>query len=40
MPVNFGQEEQFPNGLGKDKHLDSLHGASDRHLVQELPGIS
>jgi hypothetical protein len=35
-PVNFGQEELVPNGLGKDKYVDNLHGAAERDPVQEL----
>jgi hypothetical protein len=35
-PVNFGQEELFPNGLGEDKYVDSLHGPAARDPVQEL----
>jgi hypothetical protein len=35
-PVNFGQEELFPKGLGEDKYVDSLHGPADRDPVQEL----
>jgi hypothetical protein len=35
-PVNFGQEELVPKGLGEDKYVDSLHGAADRDPVQEL----
>jgi hypothetical protein len=35
-PVNFGQEELVPKGLGEDKYVESLHGAADRDPVQEL----
>ena len=35
-PVNFGQEELVPKGLGEDKYVDSLHGAADHDPVQEL----
>jgi len=36
IPVNFGQEELVPKGLGEDKYVDNLHGAADRDPVQEL----
>jgi hypothetical protein len=35
-PVNFGQDELVPKGLGEDKYVDDLHGAADRDPVQEL----
>jgi hypothetical protein len=35
-PVNFGQDELFPKGLGEDKYVDNLHGAADRDPVLEL----
>src|ERR1700739_3502817 len=35
-PVNFGQDELFPKGLGEDKYVNNLHGAADRDPVQEL----
>jgi hypothetical protein len=35
-PVNFGQDELFPKGLGEDKYVDNLHGGAERDPVQEL----
>lgn len=35
-PVNFGQEELVPKGLGEDKYVPSLHGPVERDPVQEL----
>jgi len=35
-PVNFGQDELVPQGLGKDKYVDNLHGGAERDPVLEL----